>query len=86
VASLLQNRNLSFNFIFVASALSKPTPLRISIDNLDSYEVARCETSAKLDLAMYPAPEFIDDFVLVDDFAARDRIYVYIGDMSPLTS
>ena len=70
----------------MASVLSKPTPLGVSIDNLNSYEVAGCEASAKLDLAMYPAPEFIDDFVLVDDFAARDRIYVYIGDVSPLTS
>jgi hypothetical protein len=78
VPGLLENGNLAFDLVFVTCVLAQASTFGVAIYNLDGHVLSRVQVLAELDLAMHAAPELVDYLILVDDFAARNRVVGHV--------
>ena len=86
VAGLLENGNLAFDLVFVTCVLAQASTFGVAIHNLDGHVLSGVQVLAKLDLAMHAAPKLIDYLILVDDFAARNRVVGHVCNVALLGS
>lgn len=81
MSNLLQNGDLPVDVLLriPGGQFPQAAGLGQTRDNLDSHIFAILEVLSKFDLAMLATPYFLDDLVLVDEFAAGCIVAIDVG-------